>query len=421
MQKTDIFDFTNTAMEHLYDVVDDSRFYESGATSLIYSKLSNKMKYIPFCDYLKRYISMKAGIDCESSVDEYKSIICDSFRETGTPPAMTPTKVKLSASVKNWLSQASVGRSVVLILGFGLRMSVDDVNDFLVKAIRESELNAKNPSEVIAWYCYRFGYSFDRYRLLMNRYDTLPVSQECLLVSERTNNARRTMYAVRDDDDLMEYLTKLKTPDGRTGFSVTSRETFDRLYKETRQTIADLYNQAEDDRIADEILKLREQMAMNARLYDYDKQNRVEKIKNSRRQYTADDITAGDIEHVLCAAIPVDQYGNLKPGKSSDLNGHFSGKRFTRQRIHEILSNHSEINRFDLITMNFFIHSQKEGIMPKRRYIEFNDSTNEILTACSMGQICVANPYECFLLMCILSEDPLGTYADVMEMAYGKS
>ena len=35
-----------------------------------------------------------------------------------------------------------------------------------------------------------------------------------------------------------------------------------------------------------------------------------------------------------------------------------------------------------------------------------------------MGELYVANPYECFILMCILSDDPLGTYADVWEMAY---
>ena len=35
-----------------------------------------------------------------------------------------------------------------------------------------------------------------------------------------------------------------------------------------------------------------------------------------------------------------------------------------------------------------------------------------------MGPLYIANPYECFILMCLLSEDPLGTYSDVLEVSY---
>ena len=34
-----------------------------------------------------------------------------------------------------------------------------------------------------------------------------------------------------------------------------------------------------------------------------------------------------------------------------------------------------------------------------------------------MGPLYIANPYECFLLMCILTDGPLGTYADVWELS----
>ena len=80
----------------------------------------------------------------------------------------------------------------------------------------------------------------------------------------------------------------------------------------------------------------------------------------------------------------------------------------------------AEIDRFDLITLNFFLYSQKVDEYPnsKKRYEQFLASTNRILTGCGMGKMYTANPYECFTLMCILAEDPLGTYADVWEMAY---
>ena len=56
----------------------------------------------------------------------------------------------------------------------------------------------------------------------------------------------------------------------------------------------------------------------------------------------------------------------------------------------------------------------------KVRYASYIESTNAVLNECFLGEILINNPYECFVLMCILSEDPLGTYADVWEMSYGE-
>ena len=35
-----------------------------------------------------------------------------------------------------------------------------------------------------------------------------------------------------------------------------------------------------------------------------------------------------------------------------------------------------------------------------------------------MGSLYPVNPYESFLMMCMLSVDPLGTFGDVLEMSY---
>ena len=64
----------------------------------------------------------------------YKEIVVDSFKETYTPKSMNPTSTKLSALVNNWLNQASVKRETVFLLGFGLKMTTEDVSDFLTRA-----------------------------------------------------------------------------------------------------------------------------------------------------------------------------------------------------------------------------------------------------------------------------------------------
>ena len=85
----------------------------------------------------------------------YREIVVESFKETYTPKSMSPTSAKLSSLVNNWLTQASVKRETVFLLGFGLRMSTEDVSDFLTRVLREQDFDFHNPEEVIYWYCYR--------------------------------------------------------------------------------------------------------------------------------------------------------------------------------------------------------------------------------------------------------------------------
>ena len=54
----------------------------------------------------------------------------------------------------------------------------------------------------------------------------------------------------------------------------------------------------------------------------------------------------------------------------------------------------------------------------KQRCFDFIENTNQKLRGCNMGEIYLANPYETFLLMCMLSDYPMGTYSDVLELSY---
>ena len=122
---------------------------------------------------------------------------------------------------------------------------------------------------------------------------------------------------------------------------------------------------------------------------------------------------------MLCSIVPRDQNGNLTKLSLSEHTAGFSDRRFSRQHISEILNGNCDIDRFDLIALEFFIYSQKldECPDPKQRFLAFTDSINAILNECSMGELIISNTYECFVMMCMLSEDPLCTYSDVWEMS----
>ena len=386
-------DYTGKAWDVFYDSVDGKQFVDADAET-IFDTLSAKELLVSFGDYLKRYICEKAelaGDEQEIPLAEYQAIIRDSFAERHTPPSFRETSAKLGALSKNWLTQRSVKREVVFLLGFGLGMSTEDVNEFLSKALGERGINPKNPYEVLCWYCYERGYDFLKYRQLREQFEaktgTFRGNEGCGkdISRERTVLLQRSMRGIHDDDSLFGYLSTLKTRDNRILLSVTARTAFDMLYEKTRLAIAEMYNR---DKI---------------------------------RRYTINEIGPSDVEHIFCAAIPSDKHGNLTPAKASALNTQFAGKRFSRQHLGDILNGHTDVSRFDLITLNFFIYSQKEYQNIRKRYTEFLESTNGILESCLMGEIYIQNAYEAFVLMCMLTEDPLCAYSDVLAIAYSVS
>lgn len=418
------YDFTDAAWESLYDVVDDVEFSEKDA-QVIYDSLRHHLKIRSFGDYLKRYIYLKAELTEPFEnipLKEYQLIIRSTFSDNHTPSSFNQTTAKLSALSKNWLTQQTVKRNVVFLLGFGLNMNVDDVNMFLTKALREPEINPKNPFEVICWYCYKKRFNYLKFEQLWDIYKDTPANTLDIgrIHGEYTISVRNSMLSIHDDAALIAHLSRLKTKGDVSVMSLTTRKCFDTLYDEARDLIAKLYNTQESEKHCEAVREYIQKLSHNNRLSDLEKQKRINQFRSKQKVFRREDITESDIEHIICAAIPVDRHGNLTPSKASKLNAQFFGKRFSRQRVGDILSGNTEITRFDLITLNFFVFSQKLDAHPnaESRYTQFYDSTNAMLERCFLGKMYVQNPYECFVLMCILSDDPLGTYADVWELSY---
>ena len=421
------YNFTMRAWDKMYAAVDHEYFQEMDA-ELIYQSLEKELKPVPFGDYLKRYIYRKAELEGSFRgipLKEYQMIILDAFRENHTPSSFVPTTAKLSALSKNWLTQQTVKRQIVLLLGFGLRMSSEDVNNFLYKALHEAGLSTQDPFETICQYCYEHGYGYYKFEQLWQMYEQMqPGTLDMKLIYEKQPAGRsESIQSTQDDAKLMAYLMTLKSAVGTSKAADSAYEAFLSLYDQARAIVAEMYNQESQFENELQVRTLREKLARNDRLYEEEIRERIHKAEESRKVWKTEDITESDLEHILCSAVPMDQNGNLTPAKRSTLNSQFEGKRFSRKHLNEILHRRTDVERFDLITINFLIHAEQVNQEPnsKKRYIRFIESTNQILQSCGMGPLYVANPYECFVLMCILSQSPLETYADVMEMSYHTS
>ena len=209
--------FTDQGWEQLYKVVDSPAFKGNEAEVIFESLMNCRPK--PFGEYLKRYLYEAAALtDPYSQVprDEYLGILRAAFRDTKTPISFEPSSTRPGAAFARWLEQEEVSRSTVLLLGFGLSLSLAEVNDFLTKGIRQEGLNKADPRELICSWCYDKAYGFFWFEKLWEMYE-----------KERWGDADPW------DAPLMKSLKNLKEaaalPQGNT-----ARQVFFDLYNKTR-------------------------------------------------------------------------------------------------------------------------------------------------------------------------------------------
>lgn len=417
-------DITFNAEEKFYDSADLEKF-RTEDSQVIYDHLLEQMRLVSFGDFLKRYIYLKAGFEEPfETVDikEYQSIIVDCFRENGTPMSFTGTSSKPSVLAKNWLTQSSVNRNVVLLLGFGLAMSAEDVSVFLRKALRERDFDFKNPFEIICWYCFKNKLKYASFVELQNKYLALSENGMSELLLDKTIGIKSKFTVINDEDSLMEQLSYLKFSQKTQRISVTAKSWFNNLYKQTQGIVAEAFNRDEAERTEEKIHEYTRRTDNSLRISMEEKSREIQRIRKEAKVWTAEDITENDIEKFIYSGVPIDKNGNLRKFSVSTLAKQFDNKRLNRQHLHDINSGKSDIDRFDLITLAFFVISQDSGIdNSQKRFSEFVGYTDSILEDCNMGKLYIANPYECFLLLCILTDCPLGTYAEVFEKSYSEN
>lgn len=381
------FEFTRKAAQRFRQVVSLDAFEDEDA-DVIFHYLYKEMELVSFGDHLKRYIYERAGLEepfGEVTQDIYRDIVVESFKETYTPKSMNPTSTKLSSLVNNWLNQASVKRETVFLLGFGLRMSTEDVSDFLTRVLREQDFDFRNPDEVIYWYCYFHQLGYHKAEEYKEKYQRLAPDEN----NQEAAMIYRGGLCLDTEERLFSYLAYIKSGcDDPMSEKSQAFQEFMILYQRARGIIAAMYQKDEEE-------------------------------KGRGRLWEPKDITPSDVEKVICSGIPINKMGNLKKMSASILAKHFSQKRFSRQRITSILNHKIPVERFDLITLEFFIVSQEMSEDdPYERYHHFLEEIQPILQRCGMSEIYIVNPYECFLLMCLLTDCPLAVFADIWEMSY---
>ena len=367
------YDYTRKAYSDIYETVYSADFEDTDSKIIYEFLLSRAADRVNFSEQLKRYLYFAAQIPepfHEITDDIFLDIMKTSFEETKAPLSFEPTTRRPNAILKSWLTAESVRRPTIFVLGFGLRMSQKEVSDFLTKVNKEADFDENDPEEVIYRYCYQKELPYRRAKQLLSWFET----GEDPAGNEADKVLKKTLEQLQENNSLQD----------------------------TRKTIQNCYVQLVER--ACEII---------AQIYNLDSETKKEKT------WAKEDITSGDIEKFIYNGVPVNDSGNLIKMKDSRLNGLFDQKRLNRQRMEKISTGHTRIDRYDLITLLFFIYSQeKADEEPEIRCQYFIDEINRLLSTCHMSNLYVVNPYEAFILLCLLSEAPLGTFSDTWEMSY---
>lgn len=406
-------DFTMNAGVSLQSLVHKEDF-SNRDSELIFKYLREHAEYVPFGLYLRRYIyrRMDMSADFKSVSDNtYYEIIKNCFIRTKTPYSFHKTSTTIKVLINGWLKASTVNRENVFLLGFALKMSVEDVSLFLTRAICDYDFNFNNPEEVIYWHCYRNNFPASHALKMIDKYNATDVNSLGVdydrLSYEDISSSFLTRHQIswdgemtipvidrnligHTDQDIIDYLLTLRLRNRKYKYSLTAYTQFCRILDEAKEEIK--RERDEEQFMEAEYIALKEKTANK-------------------------EVRSADIEKALYSAVPLVS-GNLKNITYSVLGKSFARHRLTRQRISRLLSGKAAVSRFDLITINFLLVAKKEQTNPILRYKNYVATTDDVLKKCFMGPLNLSNLYEAFILACLLTEDPICSFSDVWEMAY---
>ena len=387
------YEYTRHVKYQIHQALSSDDFAGMDARS-IFEFVYGKMDIVLFNDYLKRFIYQRAqiGIPFDDVTDkDYISIIRQSFFENSAPASFKSGKTNISSAARLWLKSESPRRNAIFLLGFGLGMDDSEVHDFLTKALKEESFRFSDPFETIAWFCFHNGHPYSKALELMAYYDGCSPDAK---INESLWDAMKhspKMY-IYNEKELRTYLQCIKTT---SDMGNALYEEYFRLHKKLQELIAENYNLTNEDGPV----------------------------------YEESDITPMTIERILYLETPREKSGNLKKMSASVLSKQFANKRMNRDHIIKVLHKKVVPDRYDLLTILFYLYANSiyyggdsgpdmdENIA---RFRDFLDEANAVLKKCGMAGVYPVNPYEAFLLLCLLSDDPMEAYYDVWKYSFQK-
>lgn len=434
-------DYTLIAQEDLRLISENEKLKEAiekGDTSELERLLLEKSyaKYL-FGDYLKRMVyelyifpEDDGRKITEIPEDEYIKDIQQIFKENGMKGVGTLQfggSTRLTPSnLKRWMGMPcyQVSRELVFLFGFGFNMFAEQVEELLTKVIGQAGFDFRSAQETIYYWCLKQNRGYSGLREWQEKY--MEIQEEAEEQKERgiyeekeecAGGARTRYYkekAVRitDEDGFKEYLRELERIRRDTRNRITARETLNIVVNIL------WYELSKERRGETKWLEL----LVEQKEAEGDAQNRTKRTQReikTMQKYWREVSLEPLIQSIWQEEDPVAI--SEKSRKLASLLPDMWKKRSLQDK----LNGESRVRKEDILTGVFLTYAhQLEKQMPymsgeEKDYMvrveTYVEDVNTYLEQCGMGEFYIVQPYEIFLVLCLLYDKPYSFFLSVWK------
>lgn len=434
-------DYTLIAQEDLRLISENEKLKEAiekGDTSELERLLLEKSyaKYL-FGDYLKRMVyelyifpEDDGRKITEIPEDEYIKDIQQIFKENGMKGVGTLQfggSTRLTPSnLKRWMGMPcyQVSRELVFLFGFGFNMFAEQVEELLTKVIGQAGFDFRSAQETIYYWCLKQNRGYSGLREWQEKYmeiqEEAEEQKESGIYEEKEECAggARTRYykekAVRitDEDGFKEYLRELERIRRDTRNRITARETLN--------VVVNIlwYELSKERRGETKWLEL----LIEQKEAEGDAQNRTKRTQReikTMQKYWREVSLEPLIQSIWQEEDPVAI--SEKSRKLAPLLPDMWKKRSLQDK----LNGESRVRKEDILTGVFLTYAhQLEKQMPymsgeEKDYMvrveTYVEDVNTYLEQCGMGEFYIVQPYEIFLVLCLLYDKPYSFFLSVWK------
>lgn len=382
--------YSGDETDFLYDISD------------IMKILENNLSIRPFCDFLQRYIYIVSGMrdsgipykklsrrDCYAFIRRQFALHGMEDRASLDPES----QAALDGHFFNRLfTKETVGRDKVFLLAFGLGMNAEETSAFLTCVLRESDFNFKDWQEAVYYFCLKQRLGYQGVCRFYKIYSELEPSEDCFGADIYTADIGKIFESVRSEEEFITQLARLKSDEKNYGY--TRREVFMDLLDRVKKMAAD-----------DKLTYLED--------------------KDTLPQKSSADVSLYDVEKYIYYFNTRNNNGNMLRNSMNALRGKkwFLGTKLTRQNLSLIIKGKRAITRNDIITLVFLNEDLwlGENDLPRGRLDDFIYTANDYLAMCRFAPVCLDDPYESFIGMCLMSDNPQDTFRLVWSESFLKN
>ena len=385
------------------------------------------------------------GVEFEGVTDEnLREFIKKAFADNGMrnrgsiDPKITSTTLgsKLTAWLNSPVTDSSISREVCFLFCFGLNMDEESAS-YMLEVLRQPDFNPRDYKEAIYYYCLCNNLQYAGVEEWLKKYDQLEViknygdNPETVVLRDRLQMIKALRNEGKEvrEAQFLEYLSVLKSMPANTKASKTRATVFEECCKtfyreyamESSEKADDAFDKWDHAKSADtygdygvwkekDIIKTRERIQKNNILY-------------YNALFQEEDVDIADFLQLL-EKIDIEKEEIPQEVKKLVQEGIIKFPKFTKNFMYKKIGDERSVAvcREDILmivfmycTMGMGYKSNEEEIDYKERKAYFVYQANLNLRKCGFGDVYLLNPFDLFLVSCLLQSKPLNYFLNAWK------